>query len=362
MKILAFSAILILAYRWLVSLFNLITGIPDYAVMEKTDGEISVLIPARNEAANLPRLLQSLTSCDKTIGEIIIYDDQSEDETALVVNHWMQKDPRIRIMKGKNLPAGWTGKNHACHQLAMNAKGKYLLFLDADVTVDQYAIDLALSRMKKDQLVLFSFFPQQEMITIGEWLLVAQVNIILVSLLPLAILNCVPIPVMTAANGQFMMFDSQWYNQYFFHEKVRNNPVEDVAIAQYIKKKKQKLRTALAPEGLKCRMYNNYREALHGLARSARFFFGGSIVFGWAYVLFSLLGWLPVLLAFPLFDLVIYFLLLFTMRTFISQISGQSIIKNLILMPLQQIGLLHLFIIATKQLIVKKTLWRGRRI
>lgn len=245
-KILAFSAILILAYRWLVALFNLITGRPRYALMKKTDDVVSVLIPARNEAGNLRRLLLSLSNCDSSIGEIIIYDDQSEDETAVVVNHWMQNDSRIRLMKGKNLPAGWTGKNHACHQLAMNAKGKYLLFLDADVTVDQYAIDLALSRMKKDQLALFSFFPQQEMITTGEWLLIAQINIILVSLLPLAILNYIPIPVMTAANGQFMMFDSHWYKQHFFHEKVRNNPVEDVSIAQYIKKKKLKLRTALA--------------------------------------------------------------------------------------------------------------------
>jgi chlorobactene glucosyltransferase len=109
-------------------------------------------------------------------------------------------------------------------------------------------------------------------------------------------------------------------------------------------------------------MYNNYREALNGLSRSARFFFGGSIVFGWIYVLFSLFGWIPVLIAFPAQCLITYFALLFTMRIFVSAASKQSVIKNIILLPLQQLGLFHLFLTATKQLITGKTTWKGRAI
>ncbi|MFO8001022.1 MAG: glycosyltransferase family A protein, partial [Marinilabilia sp.] len=221
LEILAFAALLIVAARWLIALLNLLTGEPRPATGEKTTSEISVLVPARNEAVDLPKLLHSLQRCDQTIGEIIIYDDQSDDHTAGVARYWAEYDRRIRVIEGSELPDGWRGKNHACHQLAMAAMGKYLLFLDADVKVGQKAIDLALSRMKKDHLALFSFFPVQEMHTTGEWLLVAQVNVILVSLLPLAFSRYIPFNLVTAANGQFMMFDAGVYDQQRFHEKLR---------------------------------------------------------------------------------------------------------------------------------------------
>jgi chlorobactene glucosyltransferase len=264
------------------------------------------------------------------------------------------------MIEGDKLPAGWTGKNHACHKLAAEASAPYFLFLDADVEINQTAINLALSHLKKKKLTLFSFFPVQEMQTTGEWLLVAQVNIILVSLLPLHLASLVPVKLMTAANGQFMMFDASKYRKHDFHEKMRATAVEDVAIAQYIKKIKEKSRTALAPTGLRCRMYPNYTEALNGLARSARFFFGGSIVLGWIYVLFSLLGWLPVLLALGPVKLGIYLILLFTLRIFVSRASHQSVSRNIFLMPAQQIALFHLFLKATQQIIKRKTTWKGR--
>lgn len=362
LKILAFIAFAIIAVRWFTSLLNLVTGTPRFERFQKRKDEISILIPARNEAQNLPQLFQHLTKCDESIGEILVYDDMSEDETALVIKKWAGYDSRIRLIKGGEIPAGWLGKNHACHQLAKQARGRYLLFLDADVTVNQQSIDLAISNMKKNRLTLFSFFPRQEMLTFGEWLLVAQVNIILISLLPLAISKFIPLSIMTAANGQFMLFDGKTYRKYRFHETLKHQAVEDVAIAQYIKRKNLRIRTALATEGLKCRMYQGYREARMGLARSARFFFGGSILAGWLYVFFSSLGWLPVLIALSPLWILAYFVLLFSMRIFVSMASGVSAIKNLVLMPLQQIALIHLFYTATRQMILKQTTWKGRPI
>jgi hypothetical protein len=128
-----------------------------------------------------------------------------------------------------------------------------------------------------------------------------------------------------------------------------------VAIAQHIKKTRLKLHTALAPKGLRCRIYSSYHEALKGLSRSARFFFGGSIAAGWIYVFFSVYGWGSVMLSVPSVWHNIYFGLLFTMRIFLSLASRQSVFKNKILLPLQQIGLVHLFIEATIQHIQRKT-------
>ncbi len=362
METIAISALLIVAARWLIALFNLTTGEPRKVNAELPKGEISVLIPARNEAKTLPGLLQNLQQCQYLIGEIIIYNDQSEDETAATANLWARHDPRIRVINGGELPEGWKGKNHACHQLAGEAKGKYLLFLDADVKTDKKAIELALTNLTNHNLTLFSFFPVQEMDTLGEWLLVAQVNVILTSLLPMTISTNIPGKLLSAANGQFMMFGAETYHRHQFHKKLKHMAVEDVAIAQYIKQSGMKMRTALAPKGLTCRMYHNYHEALYGLARSARFFFGGSIFAGWVYVAFSLFGWVPVLWALTPIWLIVYFLLSVMMRIFVALAGHQSVLKNLVLMPFQQIALFHLLIETTKQLITGKTIWKGRTI
>lgn len=170
----AFIALTIISIRWMTALLNLLTGIPRFIPFQKKTNEISILIPARNEAKNLPTLLKGLTQCDSSVGEIIVYNDQSEDDTAAVIKKWSQHDPRIRLIEGMEVPPGWKGKNHACYHLAKKAGGRYLLFLDADVTVSQEAIDLAFSSLRSDQLTLFSFFPRQEMKTQGEWLLVAR--------------------------------------------------------------------------------------------------------------------------------------------------------------------------------------------
>ncbi len=355
-------ALVIASTRWFIALINLITAQPKPAKTAPQPNQVSVLIPARNEAHTLPILLQNLQKTGSLISEIIVYNDQSEDETADIVRQRSHHDTRIRLIEGHSLPEGWVGKNNACHQLAMAARAKYLLFLDADVKTDHNAIELAVAQMQKKKLTLFSFFPSQQMQSFGEWLLVAQVNVILTSLLPLALINHLPFQIMAAANGQFMMFDADIYHQYRFHEKVRGTPVEDVAIARNIKKSALKMRTALAPAQLTCRMYQGYRDALCGLARSARYFFGGSIIAGWIYAIFSLLGWISVLTSMHPLWLAGYFLLLISMRAFVARASHQSVAKNLLLMPLQQLALLHLLYTASKQTLTKKTIWKGRKI
>ena len=98
---------------------------------------LSVLIPARNEANNIEALLSDLTHVEsECLIEIIVCDDASEDSTAELVETWMQRDSRIRLIYSSGPPSGWLGKNHACHLLSREARGEYLLFLDADVRLN----------------------------------------------------------------------------------------------------------------------------------------------------------------------------------------------------------------------------------
>ena len=90
-------------------------------------GQLSIIIPARNEETNLPKLLRSLTAQSPQPREIIVVDDASTDRTAEVAQQF-----GARVIRSLPLPNGWRGKTWACHQGAQVATGEMLLFLDAD--------------------------------------------------------------------------------------------------------------------------------------------------------------------------------------------------------------------------------------
>lgn len=97
---------------------------------EEPLGRLSVIIPARNEAENIARLLESLRDQDCPPLEIIVADDHSDDGTAGIARGYA--DIGVRVIPSGERPGGWTGKNWACHQGAIAAKGDHFLFLDAD--------------------------------------------------------------------------------------------------------------------------------------------------------------------------------------------------------------------------------------
>lgn len=96
---------------------------------------LSVIIPARNEEHNLPRLLISLAQQKPAPHEIIVVDDASTDQTATAA-----LKAGARVIPAGPLPSGWTGKNHACNQGAQHATGQLLLFMDADTWLEPGAL------------------------------------------------------------------------------------------------------------------------------------------------------------------------------------------------------------------------------
>ena len=96
---------------------------------------LSVIIPARNEAENLPILLASLARQSRQPDEIIVADDDSEDLTARI-----SADFGARVISARERPDGWLGKSWACQQGADAARGSLLLFLDADVELEENAV------------------------------------------------------------------------------------------------------------------------------------------------------------------------------------------------------------------------------
>ena len=93
---------------------------------------VSVLIPARNEELNIRECVVSVLSQDYDNYELLVLDDNSEDKTHDILISIMEETKKLKVLRGAELPAGWAGKNWACHQLSEAANGELLLFIDAD--------------------------------------------------------------------------------------------------------------------------------------------------------------------------------------------------------------------------------------
>ena len=141
--------------------FLLIRRIPTCLPAEpRIDESISIVIPARNEELNMPRLIQSIRQSAFRPAEILVVDDGSTDNTAAVAENF-----GARVITPGDMPAGWTGKSWACHKGAHNANGNALLFLDADTYFLPGGFDQLVScwSRERDSRLVLSVLPYHAM-------------------------------------------------------------------------------------------------------------------------------------------------------------------------------------------------------
>ncbi len=289
---------------------------------------VDILIPARNEINNLPKILKDLQLQSYQKYNITVYDDNSEDGTSEFLVKQKKHNPKIDIVTGAGLPHGWSGKNHACFQLAKRAKGSIIIFLDADVRVGPEFIIRVVSHFRRQNLKLLSFFPVQVTKSWGEQLVVPLINWILLSLLPLNLVRKSSRSAFSAANGQCMVFDTENYLKHQWHRQVKLVPVEDIAIMKKMKQAGFTVETLLGSSEIRCRMYHSFRDSINGVARSAPAFFGNNWFFATFFVFVITLGPLLVLFTGDLFLMGLFGVSVILTRIFVAIASKQSVILS----------------------------------
>ncbi len=230
---------------------------------------VSVLVPARNEARNIRRCLESLLAQDYPLLEILVLDDNSTDETAEIVAEIARRDPRVRLLHGQPLPQGWMGKNFACHQLAQHARGEWLLFTDADTEHHPQSVAWALTAAKQNRADLVTLIPRAVTHTFGEALLLPIIPFGVMGCFPLALGTRLRIPFLTMAIGTFMLFRRETYERIGGHEAVRGEIAEDVVLARRVRKYGGQVLLLDGSEHLDVHFYRGFWETWHGLAKSA---------------------------------------------------------------------------------------------
>lgn len=351
-----------LALRTLVSLVNVLTNLhlPDKAPVKSP--KVSLLIPARNEEAVLGRLLESLEKLDYPDYEVIVCDDHSSDNTEEILNWFAGENDHFHWFLGAKLPDDWLGKNFACHQLAEKASGNYLVFLDADVELSTDAISKAVAFFQEKKLALLTVFPHQKMKSFPGKITVPVMNWILQSLLPMILVQKTKFPSLSAANGQFMMFETENYRLNQWHSKVRTEHVEDIRLARMIKSEGLEMAVLLGDNDIFCSMYSHLDEAILGFSRNIHEYFGGSWLVLMAFWLLIFSGPFIVWIGLGMPFLIVFILLVIANRLLVAWASRQNSFGSVLLHPLQMISFTSVVFYSIYRRFRKDTEWKGRRI
>jgi glycosyltransferase involved in cell wall biosynthesis len=320
---------LFIILRFTVTLFNFISNPKLHRVARQYTDKVSILIPARDEGSNILTLLNAIQQQDYPNYEVIILDDASSDNTYQRCADFAAKDSRFKVIRGKELPTYWLGKNYACYQLAREASGEFLLFLDADEKVQNGLINSAIHRMYLRKLSLLSLFANQEMQTIGELSVVPLMHYLLLNLLPLQLVYLVK-------------------NQSEIMKLVKAARLNGEAL--------------LGNAMVSCRMYNSYKEAVGGFSKNFLAAFNYSIIGLLMYIVVIIGG--PMIVMITLDFHLIFFMagLIILTRFMISLSAGQNPWFNIILHPIQMFNLVLIGFLAIQKYLTKTIVWKGRNI
>lgn len=346
--------------EFLVSFINLVSRLQLPKSSKQHDKKISILIPARNEEQNIGNLLNDIINLCYSNFEVIVLNDNSEDNTAEVVQKYISQDSRIKLINSNKLPKDWLGKNYACNELSNNATGDYFLFIDADVRISGDILERAAAYLERFNLSLLSIFPLQKMETIGEKIVVPIMNMVLLSLLPLILVRKSKFRSLSAANGQFMMFRSDLYNKLKPHQIFRKSKTEDIDITKFYKRMRYKTSCMLGDEGISCRMYNGLNDSIEGFSKNIIAFFSNSILFAMTYWIINTYSALIAFISGKT-ELALYIVIIQILTMiFISIKSKQSILSNIFLMPIRLFIFLFIIIKSIYYAITKGYKWKGR--
>ncbi|MBF6614068.1 MAG: glycosyltransferase [Chloroflexi bacterium] len=230
---------------------------------------VSVIVPARNEERNLPRLLPSLLSQRYPEYEVIVVDDQSEDATARIVAEWSASDKRLRAIEGAELPRreGWLGKPHAMHQGANAARGAFLLFTDADTVHAKLSLSSSVAYALAHNVDLLTITPCAELLSPSERLLMPLAFEGIVTLYPPYKVND-PASSVAIANGQYMLVRREVYDAVGGAGRVKDKIAEDLEFGKAVKSDGYRLYLANGAHLMTVRMYTNFREVWEGWSKN----------------------------------------------------------------------------------------------
>jgi glycosyltransferase involved in cell wall biosynthesis len=260
--------------------------------------ELTVIVPARNEEESIATCLQSLTSQSEEIfelgrdWELIVVDDRSTDRTAEIA----RSIAGVTVMKADKLEPGWTGKANAIWTAAKHARGRWLLFTDADTVHEPGDLRRAIHEAQRHKVGMLSYSPRQIVDGFAQRSLMPLVFSELALAYPPAKISD-PNNRLAAANGQFLLVEREAYRRLGGHASVAKDVLEDVELAFLAKRRKVGLWFRYADDAVATRMYRTTSAMIEGWTKNLALLFNNVLATAmWRALDLVLLIVLPILM------------------------------------------------------------------
>lgn len=225
---------------------------------------VSVIIPARNEARNIARCVRSVIGTAYPNVEVIVVDDQSTDGTGDIA-----RELGATVIETPPLPADWFGKQWACWTGKSKARGDILCFTDADTEHAPDLVPRTVNAMRALDAALFTVSGKQEMVTLWEKLVQAQVFGMLNAWYGgTEEINRSKHAWRKIANGQYLVVTRDAYDSTGGHEAVKHTVAEDLMLAQLFHRLGRRVVFIEGRDQLTTRMYTSMRELVAGWGKN----------------------------------------------------------------------------------------------
>ncbi len=262
---LVLAAIPALLMAWNLAIFRAPQRDPELGAPD-----VSILIPARDEAENIGGAVRAALLSTGVNLEVLVLDDHSADGTAEIVQKLAEGDRRLRLLPGEVLPEGWAGKMFACWSLANAAKHDWLLFVDADVRLAPTAARRLTDELRKSgSFSLISGPPRQITESWAERMLIPLIHFVLLGYLPIWAMRRFVSPAFGAAVGQLIFTSREAYFATGGHSKIRTTFHDGLNLARITREAGKMTDLADLTDFASCRMYRNAAETWSGLLKNA---------------------------------------------------------------------------------------------
>ncbi len=233
---------------------------------------VSVIVPARDEAANIEACMRSILASAYGPFELVVVDDRSSDGTAQIVERVageVSAGGRVRLVRGRELPDGWFGKQWAMVQGYRAARGELLVFTDADTRHHAELLGRAVQALESERVALVTVLSRQEMVTFWERLVQPHVLFVLAARVgDVRRVNRTRVEWDAIANGQFILTPRAAYETAGTHEAVKHSVVDDMALAQAYVRHHLDIFLTYGEEYMSTRMYSSLAGILEGWTKN----------------------------------------------------------------------------------------------
>lgn len=349
---------------FLLNSLLLFLALINFATMRKplassrVDSSILVLLPVRNEEANISRILGELKAqVNAPHLKVVVINDNSEDRTYEIASSLSSQ--RISVINAPVPAEGWLGKVSALQAGYLASElADVVISIDADVHFEPDAIARAVSTLNFSGLDFISPYPRQLANTWAERLIQPLLQWSWMSTVLLRGAEKFPMQSTVICNGQFLVIKGSSLKAIGGFESVAHKVLDDIELGRSFVAAGFRGSVIDGSEISSTRMYSSFSEIKSGYGKSLHTAFGSIAGSVFAAILIAATGILPLLYSFDGNLLAIAALLAIIGTRFISAAASSTRLSDSILHPLSSVLFIYLLYFSWRNR--GKTQWKGR--